>query len=155
VSLIIDIADAVVSELNTAAGGGGFSQTFTAQRQYVPIFDLAELKDRHVTVVPRGAAIQSSGRDRNQHDVQIDVAVQKKQVPGPPGEVGTPETNAQFDPLMKLVEEIADFFRLRRLASPANTIWIKTEHSTLYSPEHVEQHRQFTSVITLTFRVIR
>jgi len=150
VSLTIDIADAIVNELNTASAGGSFSQTFEAQRHYLPVFDLAEMKDLHVTVVPKGVAIQSIGRDRNQHDVQIDVAVQKKHATQP-----DQSPNDELDPLMTLVEEIADFFRLRRLQDVANAVWVRTEHAPVYAPEHMEQMRQFTSVITFTFRVIK
>ena len=143
-SLIADIADAIVAELNAAAGG--FSQSFQAERHYLPLFDLEQMKDLHVTVVPKGMTIQSSGRDRNQHDVQVDIAVQKRFTIG---------DNAELDPLLTLVEEIADFFRLRRLASVPTAVWVRTEHSPVYAPEHMEQMRQFTSVITLTYRVIR
>ena len=154
-SLIADIADAIVAELNAAAGG--FSQSFQAERHYLPLFDLEQMKDLHVTVVPKGVTVQpagrtllqhdySIGRDRNQHDVQVDVAVQKRFTTG---------DNAELDPLLTLVEEIADFFRLRRLASVPAAVWVRTEHAPVYAPEHMEQMRQFTSVITLTYRVIR
>ena len=51
--------------------------------------------------------------------------------------------------------EIAAFFKLRPLVAFPGATWIKTEHAPVYSPEHMEQYRQFTSVITLTFRVIQ
>ncbi len=65
-ALIVDIAEAVVTELNapsTVLGAGGtFSQSFTARRLYRPEFDLAEMGDLHVTVVPKG--IETSGTSR-------------------------------------------------------------------------------------------
>ena len=139
---ITDIADAVVAEMN----GHTFSQTFTAQRHYRPIFDLAEMQDLHVTVVPKGLAIERLDRSRNQHDVQVDIAVQKK---------CQAADNAELDPLMVLVEEIADFFRIRRLAVCPEAVWIRTENVPIYAPEHLDELRQFTSVLTLTFRVVR
>lgn len=141
-SVVVQIADAVVAELN----GHAFSLPFTAARHYLPVFDLGEMTDLHVTAVPKGVAVQSAGRNLLQTDYSIDVAVQQK-VP--------PETPASVDPLLALAEEIAAFFRLRRLASFAAAAWVKTEHAPVYSPEHMEQYRQFTSVITLTFRVIQ
>ena len=141
-ALITDVAGAVVAELNA----GEFAQEFTAVRRYLPLFDLSEMKDLHVTVVPRGVAITGLARGVNQHDVQIDVAVQKKL---------ETEGSDEIDPLMALVEEIADFFRLRRLASYSNAVWVKTENTPIYSQEHLGQMRQFTSVLTLTFRVAR
>lgn len=144
ISTLVAIADAVVTELN--AGAGAFSQAFTAQRYYLPVFDLGEMKDLHVSIVPKGVAVQPAGRTLLQHDYSIDVAVQKK---------APPETANTIDGLMVLVEEIAAFFKLRPLAAVPNATWIRTEHAPVYSPEHMEQYRQFTSVITLTFRVIQ
>jgi hypothetical protein len=141
-AVAIDIADAVVAELNA----GSFSQPLTALRHYVPSFDLKEMTELHVSVVPKGLVIAGADRSRNAHDVQIDLGVQKKFTTG---------DAAEIDPLMTLVEEIADFFRLRPLASYPNAHWIKTENKPIYSQEHWEELRQFTSVLTFTFRVVR
>ena len=141
-AVITDIADAVVAEMN----GHTFSQALTAVRYYRPVFDLAEMSALHVSVVPRGVTIERADRSRNQYDFAIDVAVQKKFEAG---------DAAELDPLMSLVEEIADFFRLRRLTSYPDAIWVRTDNVPVYAPEHLEEFRQFTSVLTLTFRVVR
>jgi hypothetical protein len=145
VSLITTIADAVVTELN-GAPSGTFAQAFTAARQYRPQFDLVELKTVRVSVVPKAIGITGLMRNANQHDVSIDVAVQKKVSPTDP---------AELDGLMLLTEQIADFFRLRRLAALPEALWTKTDNVPVYSPEHLEQKQVFTSVLTLTFRVVR
>ena len=139
---ITDIADAVVTELN----GHTFSQALTAVRYYRPVFDLGEMKTLHVSVVPKGVTIERADRSHNQYDFAIDVAVQKKFSSG---------DATELDPLMSLVEEIADFFRLRRLTSYTAAIWVRTDNVPVYAPEHLEEFRQFTSVLTLTFRVVR
>lgn len=144
-ALITDIADALVTELNSAAPGT-FAQPFTAVRGYRPQYDLAELKTLRVSVVPRGIGITGLMRNANQHDVAIDVAVQKKVSEG---------NAAELDGLMLLTEQIADFFRLRRLAALPEALWTKTDNVPVYSPEHLEQKQVFTSVLTLTFRVVR
>jgi hypothetical protein len=144
-SLIADIAQAVVGELN-GAPPGTFALAFTAARSYRPEFDLAALKTLRVCVVPKAIAIASLGRSANQHDVAIDVAVQKK--------VDAGDTSA-LDGLMTLVEQIADYLRLRRLVSFPAACWVKTDNQPVYSMEHLEQHQVFTSVLTLTFRVMR
>ena len=140
--VLTDIAEAVKNELNA----GEFSQEFEAVRLYQPLFELPEMKTLHVTVVPRGVEMAVSSRSLVQHDYGVDVAVQKK--------FDTDEA-VELDPLMALVEEIADFFRLRRLTAVPGAAWAKTENSPVYSQEHMEQFRQFTSVATLTFRVLR
>ena len=45
---ILNLADAIVADLN----GHSFSQPFTAERGYLPTFELPELGDLKVTVVP-------------------------------------------------------------------------------------------------------
>ncbi len=52
-------------------------------------------------------------------------------------------------------EEIADYFRLRSLTEYPAATWVKTENDPVYSPDHMREMRQFTSVITLTFNVER
>ena len=99
-----------------------------------------------MTVVPRGVAISALGRGRNQYDYQVDVAVQKKLAEEEAGEI---------DPLMSLVEEVADHFRLKRLAAYPNAAWVRTANEPVYDPEHLNELRQFTSVLTFTFRTAR
>ena len=139
---IIDIADAVVSELN----GGTFSQGFTAERHYRPVFELADMKTLHVTVVPKGVEMSGASRSLVQHDFAVDVAVQKKLESG---------DAAEMDALMSLVEEIADFFRHLRLDAVPSAVWVRTENFPVYAPEHIEELQQFTSILTVTFRVLR
>lgn len=146
-SLITTLADAVVAELNSVAPGT-FAQVFIANRHYRPQFDLIDLKMLRVSVVPRGIEITGLMRNANQHDVAIDVAVQKKVNPAP-------ADTAELDGLMLLTEQIADFFRLRRLSALPQALWTKTDNVPVYSPEHLETKQVFTSVLTLTFRVVR
>lgn len=143
-AVIIDIADAVTAELNAHAAeliDGGFN----AVRHYRPVHDLREMNVLRVTVVPRGVSITPIMRGKNQHDVQIDVAVQKKV---------DDANNAVMDELMGLVERIGDVFRQRGFTSPP-AVWVSTENKPIYSMEHLDQLRQFTSVLTLTYRVMR
>ncbi len=139
---VIAIADAVVTVLNA----GGFAQPFTAMRLYRPQFELKDMGTLHVTVVPRGLVIQTASRGIDQHDYQIDVAVQKRLAS---------EDAAEIDSLMALVEQIADRFRHKVLETDPEACWVKSENAPLYAPEHLEQLRQFTSVLTLTYRTHR
>jgi len=142
---ITDIAEAVKDELN-APGAPGFGLAFTAERHYQPVFELADMKTLHVTVVPKGVTIHPAGRGLVQHDYSIDIAVQKKFSDG-----DAPE----LDPLMSLAEEITDFFRKRRPAPVPNAVCLKIENEPVFAAEHMSEFRQFTSIITLTFRVMR
>jgi len=138
-STIADIAEAVVTALN----GHTFSQPFRAARAYRAAFDLAEMKDLHVTVVPKGVEMSTAGRGLSQSDVQIDVGVQKKLAGG---------ENTEIDALMGLVQEIAEF--IRSTGRFGDAVWVRTENVPIYSQEHLAELRQFTSVLTLTLRLV-
>ena len=55
---------------------------------------------------------------------------------------------------MGLVEEIINFLSRRKLASVSSALWIKTANEPIYAGEHMEQFRQFTSILTLTYRLL-
>ena len=141
-SVMTDVADAIVAELNAAT----LSQPVAAVRSYLPQYKLSEMQSLHVTVVPKGIVLANPDRSRSQSDYSFDVAVQKKFSTG---------TNAELDVLTDLVQDIITYFRNKRLESYPNAIWMKTELPVLYAPEHIDQLRQFTSVLTLTYRVIQ
>jgi hypothetical protein len=62
---------------------------------------------------------------------------------------------ASLDALMTLVEEIADHFRTQPLSSYPNARCTEVKNEPVYSLEHLDEFRQFTSVITLSYRVWR
>jgi hypothetical protein len=62
---------------------------------------------------------------------------------------------ATLDALMALVEEIADHIRAGPLASFPGARCMDVKNSPVFSQEHLDEFRQFTSVLTLTFRVVR
>jgi len=142
-SVTIDVADAVVMEL-AGAPAGTFNQPFTPQRRVLPQFELSELKDLKVTVVPRAVEITSATRAHSQHDVQIDIGVQKR--------LGK-ELESEIEPLVELVEQIAAYLGRRPLGSiPA--VWVRTANDPIYAAEHLAEDRVFTSVLTVTYRVM-
>jgi len=140
-AVIIDIADAVVAQLN----GTTFSQPVTAERHYQPNFELSEMSELKVSVVPRSLASKSLDRNRDSFDYLIDIAVQQK----------TDMSRPALDALMALVEEIADLFRTQPLAGFPSARCTEVKNEPVYALEHLDELRQFTSVVTLTFRVWR
>jgi len=140
-SIIIDVAEAVKDELNT----GSFSADFTAQRLYQPHFELEDMKVLHVSVVPASTDLSLADRKSARRDVQTHIAVQEK--------LQTAD-NDEIDALMDLVQEIADHFHTRRLAAAASAVCTAVENAPIYDQEHMDKWRQFTSLLTLTFRVV-
>jgi len=141
-STIIDVADALVARLNA----GQFSQPLTAERKYQPVFDLPQLADLKVSVVPKAVAITTASRHDSFYDCTIDVGIQKK--------VDSDDA-AQIDPLVDLVEEIADHLRMQRLDELPEAAWMRIENDPVFAPELLDQDRVFTAVLTVTYRVRR
>ncbi len=135
---IIAIADAVTDELN----GSTFSQSFVAARQYDPTFELSTMSAVRVSVVPRSMTSRTLDRGRDSFDYEIDVAIQKKTEP----------TVTNLDGLMELVEQIADHLRHRTLESLPGVRCVEVTNAPIYASDHLQQFRQFTSVLTLTYR---
>jgi len=146
---IIDTADAAVEALNAPA----FALGCEAERFYRPVFNLPDLDTLHVTVVPRGLIMARAARGLSHVDMEIDVAVQQKLA----AEDRLPaDEKAALDALVGLVQRIADLFRNARLkTSDTEAVCLEVRNEPIYSPEHLEQYGQFTSVLTLTFRVLR
>ena len=141
-SVLIDIADAVAARLNA----GEFSQEFTAERKYQPVFDLPEMAELKVSVVPKSVSITAASRQDSFFDCAVDVGVQKKV---------DVDNLGELDALMDLVEELVDHLRRNRLEELPEAAWLSIEHEPVFAPEHLNQERVFTSVLTVTYRVRR
>ena len=134
-----EVAIALVEDLNAAV----FSLPFSAVRAYLPLYDLGEMERLHVTVVVAGRTVTPASRRQLQIDHRLDIAVQQK-LP-----VEDPLT---CDPLLGLVAEIADHLAGHALAGADGAVWVKTEHEPLVDPAHLNELRQFTSLLTVTYR---
>ena len=144
-SLVIQIADAVAAEIN-AAPQGVFDLEFEAQRSVLPSFELSELAELKVSVVPKAVEMTAASRTMTQCDVQVDIGVQKK--------CGK-DLDTEIEPLMELVEQIAAYLRGRQLQGFPNAAWVRAANEPVYAPDHLAEQRVFTSVLTLTYRVLK
>jgi len=147
-----DITQAVADELNTgvASGAFGVGVTFAAVRAYEPIKNLSEPKKIYVTVVTRSFAQEPASRISTYIDVMVDVAIQKKVGSDISGNVNIDE----IDPLATIVELVVEFFNRKRLSGFPAAVWTNTENQMIYIQDHLSEKRLFTSVITLTYRVM-
>ncbi len=142
-STIAAVADAVAAHINA----GTYSRPVSAERMYQPAFTLEDLKDLRVSVVPRTVGISAASRDSSIVECVIDVGVQQKLPPA--------NEQAEIDALLELVERIADRLRLTRLPGAPEAAWAGLTHEPVVSSESLEQHRVFTSVLSVTYRVRR
>lgn len=139
-SAITAIADAVAAHINA----GTYSRPISAVRTYQPAFTLEELADLRVSVVPRSTAIATASRDSSTFEHLIDVGVQQK--------LPAEDEQAAIDDLLVLVQQIADRLRLQRLPGAPETAWAGITHEPVVSSESLEQHRVFTSVLSVSYR---
>ncbi len=139
-STIAALADAVAAHVSA----GSFGHPVTAVRMYQPAFTLEDLKDLRVSVVPRTVQMTPATRDSLVVEYVIDVGVQKK--------LPAEGADAAIDELLALVEAIADHLRFQRLASFLDAAWVGISHEPVVSSEALEQHRVFTSVLSVTYR---
>jgi len=143
-AVVIEVADAVVRTLND----GSFSQSFVAERTYDPERALAEYQTLRVTVVPKGRQMQFADRSRMQQDVAIDVAIQRRVA-----------SDTETDEMMALVDEVLDYWKDHRILkdSQQNPLasWLRAGNEPIFVPKHLREDHVLTSVLTLTFRVIR
>ena len=140
--VISHVADAVRDEL----AAGQFSIPFKAVRAFRHDQTLPEGKELRVSVVPNAVKVIPAARGICHYDMEIYIAVSRKI------DRATPEV---IDPLLGLVEEIVDFFRLRRLAKYPGAMWLSTENKPMVSTEHLETLRQFTSLVSILYRCSR
>jgi len=133
------IAQAVADDL----GAHAFPRAFTAVRAYLPHHELGEFDTCRVTVLVAGRTLEPAARGWLQLDHRIDVAVQERLAS---------DESAAIDPLLELVEAIADHLANHLLVAAPEARWVKSEHAPLIAAEHLNEFRQFTSVLTLTYR---
>jgi hypothetical protein len=159
-ALILDIADAIVDQLTAGATDGDLCRDdFTA----AVLFDSAfELKDStlHVDVLPAGLDLDIATRATLIHLARFDVLIREKI--GDNDAYETPDQ--QIRHLLQLAEEIARYLTAdddagtagRRLATlPEAVSDGPAELRPPYVPRHLREWRQFTSIVTVTYRVDR
>ena len=141
-SLCVQIADAVTAEL----AAGVLSQPIAPVRRVLPEFELADLKDLRVTVVPASIEIEGASRALSRYDVHIDIGIQKK--------LGK-NLDTEVADLCDLVEEIAEFLKRRPLAATPYAVWVRTANDPIYAADHLAEQRVFTSVLSITYRAMK
>lgn len=142
-STISTLADAVAEHINA----GTYAQPVSAVRTYQPAFTLEELGELRVSVVPRTSTVSAASRESSTYEHVLDVGVQKK--------LPAEDDQAAIDELLELTEAIGDHLRHTRLAGFPEAAWAGLAHEPVVSSESLEQHRVFTSVLSITYRVRR
>ena len=133
--------------ISTLLNGGSFSIPFQSQVLLKPLFDLTDLGDLKVTVVPVSLGLGRIARGISSGQYEIDIAVQQK--------LPAEDIDTVIESPMNLVLEIAAFLDSTSLEyeSGKHTATVKTEIKPIYSMEHLAEYKVFTSVVTVTYKV--
>lgn len=155
-SLTADIADAIVDHINDAPvlsaqifdGSSFVAATPSAERTWLPLYELAEMDSIRVTVVPRRHEGVVASRLQIDNEIAIDIGVQKRLV-----KEGV--TNDEIDALVTYAESVRDKIAFVDFTIGAtHASFFSASSETLVALDHLEEMRQFTHVLTVTYRVI-
>lgn len=147
-AIAIELAEAIrelLAETKLSLG-------YLVARSYVPLSTIKELEETRLTVMPSSMELVPLTRGSDDFDYTIDVGVQRF--------INSVEIE-KADPYMRLVEEVIDLFRGKRIAfggvydNEYSALCVKVENTPIYNPEHLDEHKVFTSVAKLTFRMAR
>lgn len=125
--------------VNLAVVVAGFLTEYNAEVLYFPTFDLRDLDDLRVVVVPNSTEYKTVSRERHEEILKVQIGFLKR---------GSEEN---LDDLLRIVEKIGLGFLNRKLGGAT---CVCVAYNPIYSPEHLRERGQFTSIIELTFRKI-
>lgn len=154
-AVLVEIAEAVKSELATAFAASTFGASYSAivpKRSYADWDD--ELKDIgaiKVDVVP--VAYDESSLNTHKsigYVTSVDIGIRKRFGTGNQQSTGE-LVLSDVDALVLLVENVSEFFTPRRLTAYEYASWRETRIRAIYVREHLRQCRQFTGVIRVSF----
>jgi hypothetical protein len=133
------LGDQLVADLN----GATFETSFQATRAYLPVMQLEDAEALRVTVVlPPDLEAAPDNRSEWEYRITVEVGVQKKFSKTP--------TNGDLDPLVRLLEQITDYYRFSR---PTTGVWQMDGEPLIrqWDVAHLRDWNQYTGVVILTF----
>jgi len=142
----IVLAEAVKEAINNASFDYG---TVEAIREYAPELRRDEMgTDLHVFVVPSDLEKKLLSRTSTNNDVNIDIGV-----------FIAPDKldNATLDPIMSMIQEIDDLFvKSRSIPGYAGQApWVRSQSLPIFDPDDMNDKRQLSSLLRMTFKVCR
>jgi len=137
---IVTIASAVVDHLNSATSQASFRETFTASRVFSPQFEREKLSGLAVDVFTAGDDQEALARSGDLHTFRVGVVVRKP---------ANPDSTTDGDDLLELLDQIKDSLKLTNQAGAG---YAGMTNDPLYSLDHLEQRREFLSVVFLTYK---
>ena len=126
-SEVLKMAEAVAAEL----------AEYHAEVMFFPEFELRELEAMRVAVVPTGTEYKTVSRSSHEELLKVQIGFLKR------------GCEDELPEMLQLVEGLGLGFLNRKLAGAT---CVGVAYNPIYSPEHLRERGQFTSVIELTFK---
>ena len=127
---ILTLARAVAEEL----------KEYKAELLYLPEFELRYLDDLRIVVVPAGTQYKTLSRAAHEELPKVQIGILKRC------------TEDELDGMLRFAEKLGLGFLNRKLAGGT---CVSVIYNPIYSPEHLRERGQFTSVIELVFKVLK
>lgn len=150
-ALIVQLADDVVDQLNKKQGG--WTVKFKAERKYLPKEELEQTDSVVARVAIAAWRVTPDNRTDWEHQYDIDIGVMYRA-----SSKAGDEPTAQFDEVLRLAEEISDYWEETRPTvadCPLMAISFGPSGDAPYLPDHINRFNQITTVIKLTFWKLR
>ena len=129
-SEVLKLAEAVAAEL----------AEYHAEVLFFPEFELRELEEMRVVVVPLATEYKTLSRANHEEILKVQIGVLKR------------GCEDELPELLKLVEGLGLGFLNKKLAGAT---CVCVAYNPIYSAEHLRERGQFTSVIELSFKLIK
>lgn len=118
-SLDTTIAKAMKTALQAASDASAFSQTFTAERIYFPLFDPEQTRTLRVVVVQKDYLKQIAAKSLDLNTINLHVVIAK---PIPQVDPTSEAATAAIDELRYFTEELLDWLLRKDLGDAVGTI---------------------------------
>lgn len=129
-SAVLQIANAVAQSL----------ENYHAEVLFFPEFELRELEEMKVVVVPLAEEYKPLSRTQHEEILKVQVGFLKR------------GSEDELPELLQTVEGLGLGFLNKKLA---NATCVCVAYNPIYSPEHLRERGQFTSIIELAFKQFR
>jgi len=143
--LAIERQDIPVRLDHSPRQGVGHTQRVAVENGQVIAEGLVSRDTSWARDVPRAVENSLAARGLALKEVQIDIGVQKR--------LGK-DVDGEIVPLLTLVEQIDAYLRQRPLQAVQGAPWLKSTNDPIYASEHLANDRVFTSVLTVSYRVM-
>lgn len=124
---VLNIANAVAAELSE----------YNTEVLFCPEYELRDLEEMKVCVVPLAVQYKTLSRTTHEEVLKVQIGFLKR------------ANEDDLEELLPTVESLGLGFLGRKIAGAT---CIGVAYDPIYSPEHLRERRQFTSVIELAFK---